>query len=123
MLASIPRPTGGEPVAGEIESGSLILRTLDFSSSRPAPSRPLPCRPGDWLEIRLDGDETGVAHLCHISPSSQRALLCNPDSKLAVAIHPAILDKQLRQGLARISSSASLFDTAANRALRRTTTP
>lgn len=123
MLASVPRPTGGEPVAGEIESGSLILRTLDFSGSRPAPSRPLPCRPGDWLEIRLDGDETGVAHLCHISPSSQRALLCNPDSKLAVAIHPAILDKQLRQGLARISSSASLFDTAANRALRRTTAP
>lgn len=123
LLASVPRPTAGEPVAGEIESGPLLLRTLDFSCSRPAPARPLPCQPGDWLEIQLDGNETGVALLCHISPRSQRALLCNPDGKLAVAIHPAILDKQLRDGLARISSSTSLFDMAANHALRRTTAP
>lgn len=121
LAATGLRPSSGEPVAGEVESGPLLLRTLDFSSSRPAPARPLPCQPGDWLEIHLDHDESCVAHLCYVSPNSQRLLLCNPERKLTLAVHPGILDKQLREAQATICSTASLFDAAADRALRRTT--
>jgi len=39
-----------------------------------------------------------------------------------LAIHPAILDRQLRAGEARIRSASSLFDIAASRALQKTTT-
>lgn len=121
-LETILRPASAKPVAGEVESGRVLLRTLDFSGIRPAPARPLPCRAGDWLEIRAGDDELRVALLCHISPNSQRALFCNTDGKPALAIHPAILDKQLRDGEARILSSISMFDTAVDHALRRTTT-
>lgn len=116
------RRTAGAPVAGEISSGPLVLRTLDFVGAHVAPGRTLPCKPGDWLEIRLDDENTGIAHLCSLSPVSQRALLFNPDSGLALAIHPLILDKQLREGAASVCSSLSLFETAADRALRRTAT-
>lgn len=120
--ASGLRRISDEPVSGEISSGDLLLRTLDFAAAHPAPNRPLPCKPGDWLEFHLDDDEPGVALLCYISPTSQRILLCNPDFGLALAIHPAILDKQFRDGRAQISSSLSLFETAADFALRRTST-
>lgn len=108
-----------EPAMGEILSGDLVLHTLDFSNTYPTPSRPLPCRSGDWLEIAVDG-EARTVRLCHISPNSQRALLFNPELNLALAIHPALLDKQFREGVARIRSAFSLFDTAANQALQHT---
>lgn len=111
------RRTSGDPVAGEIESGKLLLHTLDFTASVPAPARPLPCQPGDWLALAVDG-EPRVARLCHLSPASQRALLYNPDSGLALAVHPAILDRQFRDGEASIRSSESLFESAADRASR-----
>ena len=38
---------------------------------------------------------------------------------LAIATHPAILERQLREGDASISSSLSLFDQAATQALRK----
>jgi hypothetical protein len=100
--------------------GELTLPTLDFPEFHPAPVRSLPCKEGDWLEILLTGGEKRVARLCHISPNSQRLLLLNPDSGLALAVHPAILDRQLRDGEARITSASSLFDTAASVALGKT---
>ncbi|MDP3538275.1 MAG: DUF1631 family protein [Azonexus sp.] len=118
--ASGLRRINDDPVAGEILSGDLLLRTLDFAGAHPAPSRALPCKTGDWLEVLLEDGQTGIAHLCYVSPTSQRALLFNPDFGLALAIHPAILDKQFRAGQAQISSALSLFETAADRALRRT---
>jgi len=117
------KKTPGKPVLGELRLGDQILRTLDFEGSQPAPApaRPLPCQPGDWLEVGLGDGETCVAYLCHLSPVTQRALLCNPDIGLALAMHPAILDQQCRDGVAHVCSSVSLFDAAAGRALRRTT--
>jgi hypothetical protein len=115
------KKTPGKPVLGELRLGDQILRTLDFEGSQPAPARPLPCQPGDWLEVGLGDGETCVAYLCHLSPLTQRALLCNPDIGLALAMHPAILDQQCRDGVAHVCSSISLFDAAAGRALRRTT--
>lgn len=109
----------GEPVAGAVQSGNLRLRTLGFVGCQPAPAEPLPCQPGDWLEIQLADGETHVLHLCLLGQPSLRALLYNPDPGLAFAIHLSILDKQFRQGLARVCSADSLFDVAADRSLRR----
>ncbi|HJV94334.1 MAG TPA: DUF1631 family protein [Azonexus sp.] len=113
-------PKAGKLVAGEILSGKLVLHTLEFAGNPPLPTRKLPCARGDWLKFELADGKAGVAFLCHLSPASQRALVSNPDSGLILAIHPAVLDRQLREGKADILSSRSLFDTAAERALRRT---
>lgn len=120
LESAVLRQNSGRPLAGEVASGQLILRTLDFSGIRPPPPRPLPCQAGDWLEVRPDGQQIEVALLCHISPSSQRVLLCGADGKPGLSIHPAILDQQFREGQARVLSSLSLFDTAAKRALQHT---
>lgn len=109
------------PISGELRVGEAVLATLDFAEFQPAPARPLPCKEGDWLEFLMPGGEKRVARVCHISPNSQRMLLINPDSALAVAVHPAILDHQLRDDEAHISSASSLFETAASAALRQTT--
>ncbi len=110
-----------DPMSGEVQSGDLVLRTLDFANGHPVPPRILPCRPGDWLEMQVEEGETEIARLCHLSPNSQRALLFNPESDFALAVHPAILDRQFRDGTARICSTLSLFETAANQALQQTT--
>jgi len=115
-------PKAGKLVDGEILSGKLVLRTLEFAGNPPLPTRKLPCTRGDWLKFELADGKAGVAFLCHLSPASQRALLSNPDSGLTLAIHPAVLERQLREGKADVLSSRSLFDTAAKRALRRTAT-
>lgn len=113
-------PKAGKLVTGEVLSGRLVLRTLEFAGNPPAPTRKLPCARGDWLTFELDHGQTGTAFICHLSPASQRALLSNPDSGLILAIHPAVLERQLREGKARRLGARSLFDTAAERALRRT---
>lgn len=114
--------SGSETVYGDVQSGQFVLNTLDFSDYQPGPARSLPCAIGDWLELRIDDSTTRVARICYISPNSQRTLLLNPDFGLALAIHPVILDRQLRAGEARIRSASSLFDIAASRALQKTTT-
>lgn len=111
----------GRPVAGELRAGNWRLSTLDFASSQPAVGRTLPCELGDWLEIRLADGKTCVAYLSYLSPTTRRALFYNPDLGLALAMHPAILEKQFQEGVARVCSSTSLFGAAADRALRRTT--
>jgi hypothetical protein len=108
------------PISGELKVDDAVLTTLGFAEFRPAPTRTLPCQEGDWLEFNLPGGERRVGYLCHISPSKQRALLINPESALAMAVHPAILDRQLRDGEARVSSASSLFESAASAALRQT---
>ncbi len=119
--AGLPQKAAGKPVAGELRAGEWRLSTLDFASSQPAISLSLSCQPGDWLEIRLADGASCVAYLAYLSPTSQRALFYNPDFGLVLAMHPAILDQQFQEGVARVCSSTSLFDAAADRALRRTT--
>ena len=115
----LPAPTG-KPQAGEVRAGALVLRTLDFADYQPPPDQVPACRLGDWLSIRLADDTTGLGQVCHISQESQRTLLLNPDQELAVAMHPAILDRQLRSGDAVIRSGQSLFENAAGRAISQT---
>jgi len=107
-------------ISGELKVGELLLTTLDFAEFHPDPVRSLPCKEGDWLEIRLAGGEKRVARLCHIGPKCQRLLLLNPDAGPALAVQPAILDSQLRDGEASITSASSLFETAASAALQQT---
>lgn len=109
----------GTPVSGKLEVGQRVLATLDFADYRPSPSRTLPVKEGDWLEIPLADGNRAIARLCHISPNSRRVLLLNPESGLALAVHPAIFERQLRDGEARISPLSTLFETAAGVALKQ----
>lgn len=106
------------PSDGEVSSGERHLRSLDFAGYRPPPTRPLPVKPGDWLNIRFDETANPPLMLCQFSPTSQRALLFNPERALALAVHPARLEAMLRDGSARICPLESLFETAAARALK-----
>lgn len=110
-------PLTATPVAGEIEAGGRILRTLDFAAGQAPAGRSVAGQPGDWMIIRDELETSQVAMLCHRSPLGQRTLFFNPDSGLALAIHPAILEKQLRDGCARACGGDSLFEAAARQAL------
>jgi hypothetical protein len=79
----------------------------------------LPVKVGDWLEFPLADGSQAMARLCHISPASRRALLINPETGLALAVHPAILERQLREGEARLSPLCTLFESAASVALQK----
>lgn len=113
-------PAAGEPCFGEICSGDKLLRTFGFAGNYSTSVRPLACQPGDWLEFSLNNGEMPVARLCHITSNNQWALLFNLETAFALAIHSAILEKQLSDAVAHVCSSVSLFDAAANRALHRT---
>lgn len=109
-----------KPVLGEIGSGELRLQTLDMAETPASPVRKLPCAPGDWLQVQLDESTSCVGYLSHLSPGGQRTLLCNPDGGLVLSVHAAILERQLRDGQAHVVSAQSLFEKAADNALRRT---
>ena len=108
------------PVYGEVKAGELCLRTLGFTAGEMVSPRPLPCQPGEWLEIQLDGEKPVLLQAVLLTQNNQRALFFGPDLSSAWAIHPAIIDKQLKAGKARLMSEVSLFDAAAERALRQT---
>lgn len=113
-------PAAGEAVVGELRSGDKLLCTLGFIGNYSAPLYPLACQPGDWLQFSQKDGETAVARFCYITPNNQWALLYNPETGLALAIHSVILEKQFSDAIAHVCSSISLFDAAANRALQRT---
>ena len=109
------------PIIGELRAGETVLTTLAFAERHPPLTRTLPCKEGDWLEFNLPDGARRLARICHISPISQRLLLLNPASAPVLAMHQAVLNRQLRDGEARISSARSLFETAASAALHGTT--
>lgn len=110
------------PVYGEVRAGDLCLRTLSFPAGEIVPPRPLPCQSGDWIEIQLDAEKPVLLQTALLTSNGQRAVFFGPDSSPVWAIHPALVDKQLKAGTARLMSDVSLFDAAAERALRQTTT-
>ena len=109
------------PEAGELRAGDLRLKTIDIPGELPQLSRlrPLPTRVGEWLEFRMLDDQMLLGRLCHISPDSGKLLLCNPEWGFAVALHPAVMERQLREKRALRASSRSLFNMAAERALQQ----
>lgn len=115
---------GAVPEAGELQAGDLHLKTIDIPGE-PAllgRLRPLPLKAGEWLEFRLLDDQVLVGRLCYTNPDSGKLLLCNPEWGFAVALHPTVMEKQLREKRALRCSSRSLFNSAAEQALRRAPT-
>lgn len=112
-------PSPPEPREGEIEAGTTLLRTLDFSAPLPAPKTPLPCGPGDWLRFG-NGEPPRRLRVAFISPHTQRLLLLNPDDNQALAIHPLRLQMLLDAGEVEWVRAEALFEQAAARALANT---
>ncbi len=52
-------------------------------------------------------------------PRTGNVLLCNPDWGFGIAVGSAVLERQLRQGQARVVSGLRIFDIAAERALKQ----
>lgn len=107
----------GLPVRRQLQSGNVVLLTFDFPELHAPPARAPAYTPGDWISATLGDGEARTGMIAHISPTTQRLLLLNPEIGFAAAVHPAILDRQLRDGSAEIRSGRSLFDLAAQRAL------
>jgi hypothetical protein len=110
----------GEMTLGELGAGPLLLKTLDLpeSAAQSFRLRPPPVRPGSWLSFPLGETPALCGRLCQISPDSGMLLIANPEWHYAVALHPGLLDGMLKSGAARISSNDSLFNLAAEQALR-----
>ena len=115
-------PVSAQPEAGELYSGALHLKTIDIPGESALLSRlrPLPLKNGEWVEFRLLDEQVLVGRLSHISPENGKLLFCNPEWGFAVAIHPGVMEKQLREKRALRCSANSLFNAAAEKALNRT---
>ena len=72
------------------------------------------------MSFRLADEEPICGRICHVAKGSGKLLLTNPDWSFAVVLHQGIVESQLTEGLATVSSGVSLFNTAAEQALRST---
>jgi hypothetical protein len=115
-------PANALPEAGELHAGALHLKTIDLPGEPALLSRlrPLPMKNGEWLEFQMLDEQSLVGRLSYISPENGKLLLCNPEWGYAVAMHPGVMEKQLREKQALRCSVNSLFNTAAEKALNRT---
>ncbi|HSN64119.1 MAG TPA: DUF1631 family protein [Azonexus sp.] len=133
--ATAPAPAAGEspetlatpqaasvvPVSSELRIGTQLLRIFDLAGSRMTGRyRQALVRTGDWVAFRMADDQPLCGRVCSISKDSGKLLLANPDWDFAVLLHPAIMESQVREGKAGVSSRFSLFNAAAEQALRRT---
>jgi hypothetical protein len=113
--------TGAVPTLSELCSGTLRLRIYDMGGAWSGGRyRQSAVRTGDWLSFRLADEEPVCGRVCHLAKGSGKLLLANPDWDFAVVLHPGIVEGQLKEGRASISSGVSLFNAAAEQALRRT---
>ena len=69
--------------------------------------------------IRAIPAPSRTSGLSHIGKATGKLLLANPDWDFGIVLHPAIAESQLKDGRASISSQGSLFNAAAEQALRR----
>jgi hypothetical protein len=119
--SSLLAAPSAQPESGEIKAGELRLKTIDIpgESVLLGRLRPLPIKVGEWLAFKMLDGVALLGRLCHVSPESGKLLLCNLDWGYAVALHPAVMEKQLREKHAVRSSTLSLFNRAAEKALNR----
>jgi hypothetical protein len=115
-------PMTAQPEAGELHSGALYLKTIDIPGESALLSRlrPLPLKKGEWVAFRMLDEQSLVGRLSHISQENGKLLFCNPEWGYAVAMHPGVMEKQLRDKAALRCSANSLFNEAAEKALNRT---
>jgi hypothetical protein len=120
--AAPPYVVSKRPEISELTVGELRLKIIDQSSAG-SRLRPPPARPGSWLRLSLNEGNGEELPLCgRLCPSTDSTLLliANPDWGFALAIHPDILDNMFANNAARICSTDSLFDAAAEKALQQT---
>jgi len=116
-----PQAVGVAPTSSELRIGTQLLRIFDLAGSRTTGRyRQALVRTGDWVAFRMADDQPLSGRICSISKESGKLLLANPDWDFAVLLHPAIMESQIREGKAGVSSRVSLFNAAAEQALRRT---
>jgi hypothetical protein len=99
----------------EIRVDSLSLKTARQHQSR---STGAYARIGDWLEFDAASLGRLCGRVCRINPDTETHLLINPDWQFAIALQVDVVAAQLHDKLAAIVSTASLFDSAAEKALR-----
>ena len=105
----------------ELKVGSQLLKIFDLAGGPRTPGRyrQSQVRSGDWLTFCLADDQVLCGRICSINKGNGKLLLANPDWAFAVLLHPSIMDGQLKDGQARVSSRVSLFNAAAEQALQR----
>jgi hypothetical protein len=117
-----PRPAGAEPVVDEFSADGRRLRTVSLPEPQRAYPRARPSLPhaGEWLSFRL-GEETLCGRIASAGKESGKLLLASPDWDFAVALDPAFVEARLKDGSATVASRLSLFNAAADHALRQRT--
>lgn len=114
-------PATAQIESGEVHAGDLLLKTVDIPGESALLSRlrPLPLKNGEWLEFRLLDEPPLIGRLSYINPENGKLLICNPEWGFAVAMHPGVMEKQLREKQAIRCATRSLFNDAAEKALQR----
>ncbi|HEX9195267.1 MAG TPA: DUF1631 family protein [Azonexus sp.] len=116
-----PQAASVAPASSELRIGTQLLRIFDLAGARTTGRyRQALVRSGDWVAFRMADDQPLCGRICSISKESGKLLLANPDWDFAVLLHPAIMESQIREGKANVTSRFSLFNAAAEQALRRT---
>lgn len=111
-------PSSRAPILGNV--GRQVHYWGEPSATASTSSRGPVVALGDWLSFRSpDDDSVRCGMICWQSGASGTLLLANPAWSDAIALSPRIVELQLQNGAASISSNERLFDIAATRALER----
>jgi hypothetical protein len=113
------------PGLSEVRNGSQRLRIYDLAGAARSAGRQRQSavRSGEWLTFGLDDEEPICGRVCHVAKGTGKLLLANPDWDFAVRLHPAIAESQIKEGKATVTSRISVFNAAAEDALRNSPRP
>ena len=119
---AVSRAAGAGPDVSELQVGAQLLKILDLAGAHAGPGkyRQTQVRVGDWVAFRMVDDQALCGRVSNIDRFSGKLLFANPDWVFAVLLHPALLDNQFKAGTASVASQVSLFNAAAEQALKRT---
>ena len=117
--------TNADAVLSAIQRPPHLLKALRPAAGGDTAGGELAARlnTGDWVEFVLPDASVCCGRLCWFSPQLHVPLFANPDWNYVVSVAPAILEQQLRSGQCVVRSQLSLFDSAAERALRSLSAP
>lgn len=104
----------------EIRADGLWLKTARQRNPSPA-AKTLPAnvRDGDWLRFEFDGQRL-CGCLFQNTDTAESLLITNPEWTFAIALPTGLLANLLRDKQAAVVSGTSLFNKAAEKALRNT---
>lgn len=119
LAVDLPVDQSPSVIAGTFQQGGITVETFDYATVQPLASRKPPCEAGNWLAFLDFSGHRRVGRVAAISRQSRRILLLDPATDRALVLHPNILERQFREQQAHHLSQYSLFDNAAQRALRQ----